>query len=58
VETVRRYSRSPKLISPQEGGRQLVYQLVVNNVVITRLDEVLQTFQDQGSVSAMLWRDY
>jgi D-alanyl-D-alanine carboxypeptidase len=40
-----------------KGGRQLVYELVVNNVAITSLDDVLQTFQDEGRISAMLWRD-
>ena len=39
------------------GGRQLVYELVVNNVVITSLDDLLRTFQDEGRISAMLWRD-
>ena len=41
-----------------KGGRQLVYELVVNNVVITSLDDVLRTFQDEGRISAMLWRDH
>jgi D-alanyl-D-alanine carboxypeptidase len=41
-----------------KGGRQLVYELVVNNVSITSLDDVLRTFQDEGRISAMLWRDY
>jgi D-alanyl-D-alanine carboxypeptidase len=40
-----------------KGGTQLVYELVVNNVAITSLDDVLQTFQDEGRISAMLWRD-
>jgi len=40
-----------------KSGRQLVYELVVNNVAITSLDDVLQTFQDEGRISAMLWRD-
>jgi D-alanyl-D-alanine carboxypeptidase len=40
-----------------KGGRHLVYQLVVNNVVITRVDDVLRIFQDEGRISAMLWRD-
>jgi D-alanyl-D-alanine carboxypeptidase len=40
-----------------KGGKQLVYELVVNNVVITSLDDVLRTFQDEGRISAMLWRD-
>ncbi|MGA3224168.1 MAG: D-alanyl-D-alanine carboxypeptidase [Acidobacteriaceae bacterium] len=38
-------------------GKHLVYELVVNNVVITSLDDVLRTFQDEGRISAMLWRD-
>jgi D-alanyl-D-alanine carboxypeptidase len=41
-----------------KGGRQLVYELVVNNVVITSLDDVLRTFQDEGRISAMIWRDH
>src|ERR1700722_7055834 len=40
-----------------KAGRHLVYQLVVNNVVITSVDDVLRTFQDEGRISAMLWRD-
>jgi D-alanyl-D-alanine carboxypeptidase len=40
-----------------KGGRQLVYELVVNNFVISSLDDVLRTFQDEGRISAMLWRD-
>jgi D-alanyl-D-alanine carboxypeptidase len=40
-----------------KGGRHLVYQLVVNNVVITSVDDVLRIFQDEGRISAMLWRD-
>ncbi len=38
-------------------GRKLVYELVVNNVAISSLDDVLRTFQDEGRISAMLWRD-
>ncbi|HEY2106700.1 MAG TPA: D-alanyl-D-alanine carboxypeptidase, partial [Candidatus Binataceae bacterium] len=41
-----------------KSGRQLVYELVVNNVAITGLDGVLQAFQDEGRISAILWRDY
>jgi D-alanyl-D-alanine carboxypeptidase len=40
-----------------KSGKKLIYQLVVNNVPITSLDDVLRTFQDQGWISAMLWRD-
>ena len=40
-----------------KSGKRLIYQLVVNNVPITSLDDVLHAFQDEGSISAMLWRD-
>jgi len=38
-------------------GKHLIYELVVNDVTITGLTEVLQAFQDEGTVSAILWRD-
>lgn len=41
-----------------KSGRRLVYQLVVNNVLITEFDQVLGIFQDEGTISAILWRDY
>ena len=40
-----------------KSGKHLIYQLVVNNVPITQLDQLLQIFQDEGTISAMLWRD-
>lgn len=42
-----------------KGGRQLVFELVVNNVDITAsfLAGVMSVFQDQGRIAAMLWRD-
>jgi len=40
-----------------ESGRRLAYQLVVNEVDITGLDQLLEIFQDQGTISAILWRD-
>jgi D-alanyl-D-alanine carboxypeptidase len=40
-----------------KAGKRLVYELVVNNVVITSLDDLLKAFQDEGRISAMLWRD-
>jgi D-alanyl-D-alanine carboxypeptidase/D-alanyl-D-alanine-endopeptidase (penicillin-binding protein 4) len=39
-------------------GRHLIYQLVVNNVPITSIAGVIGVFQDEGTISAMLWRDY
>jgi D-alanyl-D-alanine carboxypeptidase len=40
-----------------KSGRKLVYQLVVNNVLITGINDLLQIFQDEGTISATLWRD-
>ncbi len=40
------------------SGRQLVYELVVNDVAITGLNDVIQVIQDQDTISAILWRDY
>jgi D-alanyl-D-alanine carboxypeptidase len=40
-----------------KSGKHLVYQLVVNNVPFRGIDDLLQIFQDEGIISAMLWRD-
>lgn len=40
-----------------KAGRRIVFQLVVNNVPVSGLGDVVQVFQDQGRVSAILWRD-
>ena len=40
-----------------KSGKHLVYHLVVNNVPFRDLNDLLQIFQDQGTISAMLWRD-
>ncbi|MFP5405792.1 MAG: D-alanyl-D-alanine carboxypeptidase, partial [Gammaproteobacteria bacterium] len=41
-----------------KSGRRLVYSLVVNDVgVIGGIPDVLKVFQDQGTVSAMLWNE-
>jgi D-alanyl-D-alanine carboxypeptidase len=40
-----------------KSGQRLIYQLVVNNVPISQLMDLLQIFQDQGTISAILWRD-
>ena len=39
-------------------GRHLIYEVVVNNVPVTDLNQVAQVFQDEGTISAMLWRDF
>jgi D-alanyl-D-alanine carboxypeptidase len=41
-----------------KGGRHLAYQVVVNNVPISGFNDVVQAFQDDATISAMLWRDY
>ena len=45
-----------------ESGRTLVFQLVVNDVAIEDqtdpLPTILKAFQDEGKISAILWRDY
>ena len=41
-----------------KSGKHLIYQLVVNNVPITSVNDVIAVFQDEGAISAMLWRDY
>ena len=43
-------------------GKKLAYQLVVNGVTIVDPDEpvseVVKVFQDEGRISAILWRDF
>ena len=45
-----------------ESGRTLVFQLVVNDVTVKDqadpLPTILKAFQDEGKISAILWRDY
>ena len=40
-----------------ESGRKLAYALVVNNVPFKSISDVIQVFQDEGAISAILWRD-
>jgi D-alanyl-D-alanine carboxypeptidase len=40
-----------------KGGKKLAYELVVNNVPIKTVPDVVQIFQDEGTISAILWRD-
>lgn len=44
------------------SGKKLVYQLVVNSVSIANPEdpvlEIVGVFQDEGRISAMLWRDF
>jgi D-alanyl-D-alanine carboxypeptidase len=39
------------------SGKKLAYELVVNNVPIQNIPDVIQVFQDEGTISAILWRD-
>lgn len=40
-----------------KSKRKLAYQLVVNQVPFKTIDDVIQIFQDEGTISALLWRD-
>jgi D-alanyl-D-alanine carboxypeptidase len=40
-----------------KSGKKLVYHVVVNNVPIKNIPDILQIFQDEGTISAILWRD-
>ncbi|HKT96234.1 MAG TPA: D-alanyl-D-alanine carboxypeptidase [Paraburkholderia sp.] len=39
-----------------KSGRRLAFQLVVNNVPITGVEDVIPVFQDEGTIAAMLWK--
>lgn len=39
-------------------GKKLAYIVVVNNVPVHSFDDLLSAFQDQGTISAILWRDF
>ena len=41
-----------------KSGRNLAYVLVVNNVQVGSITDLINIFQDEGTISAMLWRDY
>ncbi|CDZ76329.1 D-alanyl-D-alanine carboxypeptidase DacC precursor [Legionella massiliensis] len=41
-----------------KSGKRLIYQLVVNEVPIKSIDDILEVFQDEGTMSAILWRDF
>ena len=40
-----------------KSGRELVYEVVVNNVPFHDLNDLIRVFQDEGTISAILWRD-
>jgi D-alanyl-D-alanine carboxypeptidase len=40
-----------------KSGKKLAFELVVNNVPIRDIPDVIQVFQDEGTISAILWRD-
>ena len=39
-----------------KSGRRLAFMLAVNDVPITGINDVLAIFQDQGTISAILWK--
>jgi len=49
------------LIAPRSfaaAAKPARYQLVVNEVPVMELNDLLDIFQDEGTISAILWRDY
>ena len=40
------------------SGRTLAFHVTVNGVPISTIEDLTQIFQDQGTISALLWRDY
>jgi D-alanyl-D-alanine carboxypeptidase len=41
-----------------KSGRHLTFQLVINNIPIENISKLIDVFQDEGAITAMLWRDY
>ncbi len=41
-----------------KSGRHLTYHVVVNGVPIASIDDIVKVFEDEATISAMLWRDY
>ncbi|HEU4678540.1 MAG TPA: D-alanyl-D-alanine carboxypeptidase, partial [Terrimicrobiaceae bacterium] len=41
-----------------KSGRRLAFMVAVNDVSITGLNDVLAIFQDQGTISAILWQGH
>ena len=39
-------------------GHRLTFQLVVNHVPMKGIADLIQVFEDEGTIAAMLWRDY
>lgn len=39
------------------SGRRVIYHLVVNEVPLGSFEDLIQVFQDEGRISALLWRD-
>jgi D-alanyl-D-alanine carboxypeptidase len=39
-----------------KSGHRLVFMVAVNNVPISSIDDVLAVFQDEGTISAILWK--
>lgn len=41
-----------------KSGRTLVYEVVVNNVPFSDVNDIINVFDDEGIISAILWRNY
>ena len=40
------------------SGKHLTFELVVNNMPIKGIPDLIKVFEDEGTIAAMLWRDY
>ena len=41
-----------------KSGHHLTYHVVVNGVPITSIEDITKVFEDEATISAMLWRDF
>ncbi|HEY1682802.1 MAG TPA: D-alanyl-D-alanine carboxypeptidase [Candidatus Tumulicola sp.] len=41
-----------------KSGRHLTFELTINNIPIKEILDITNVFQDEGTVAAILWRDY
>lgn len=39
-------------------GHHLTFELAINNIPIKSINDLIDVFEDQGRIAAMLWRDY
>jgi D-alanyl-D-alanine carboxypeptidase len=55
---IRSGDKPSAVISMRKSGHTLVYEVVVNDVPFTAIEDIIKVFDDEGIISAILWRDY